>query len=255
MTEWPIVQHWKCCLPQGNGGSNPSLSAKPFPAMKQAAKTGRARAAKDQILRAARELFAEKGFRDTTVREIARRAGVNGAAINYYFASKESLYVAIFEEAFERFRQPFTDMLDGVRDQASWRAALEAWFDFVLGLFLLDTPERSIFRRLVAQERAAPGEATARIVQSVIRPVAAVLRDLLRMSMPDAEPAAFHAAFITTMSQCAVFMHRDPPWDPFVVSARVPRETWVRMLRDEIVANICARRSFVRRAEPVSIFG
>ena len=29
MTEWPIVQHWKCCVPQGTGGSNPPLSAQP----------------------------------------------------------------------------------------------------------------------------------------------------------------------------------------------------------------------------------
>ena len=27
MTEWPIVQHWKCCVPQGTAGSNPALSA------------------------------------------------------------------------------------------------------------------------------------------------------------------------------------------------------------------------------------
>jgi len=209
--------------------------------------SGRARPAEEQILRAARELFAERGFRDTTVREIAKRAGVNGAAINYYFDSKEALYVAVFEEAYERFRQPFTEMLGGVRDQATWRAALEAWFEFVLELFLLDTPERSIFRRLVAQERAAPGAATARIVENVIRPVAGVLRDLVRMSMPDAPPEAVHAAFITTMSQCAVFMHRDPPWDEFEISPDVPREAWIRLVRDEIVANVCARRSFVRR--------
>lgn len=217
--------------------------------MKPPSKPGRARPAKDQILRAAKELFAERGFRDTTVREIAKRAGVNGAAINYYFDSKEALYVAIFEEAFERFREPFSDMLAGVRDQATWRAALESWFSFVLELFLLDTPERSIFRRLVAQERAAPGEATARILENVIRPVAGVLRGLLRMSMPDAAPEAAHAAFITTMSQCAVFMHRDPPWDEFEISPLVSREEWIRLVRDEIVANVCARRSFVRRPD------
>ena len=27
VTEWPIVQHWKCCVPQGTAGSNPALSA------------------------------------------------------------------------------------------------------------------------------------------------------------------------------------------------------------------------------------
>ena len=49
------------------------------------------------------------------------------------------------------------------------------------------------------------------------------------------------------MSQCAVFMHRDPPWDEFEISPDVPREAWIRLVRDEIVANVCARRSFVRR--------
>ena len=127
--------------------------------------SGRAKPAEEQILRAARELFAERGFRDTTVREIAKRAGVNGAAINYYFDSKEALYVAVFEEAYERFRQPFTEMLGGVRDQATWRAALEAWFEFVLELFLLDTPERSIrrasWRTSSARWRACCGTSSA----------------------------------------------------------------------------------------------
>ncbi|MBQ9727007.1 MAG: CerR family C-terminal domain-containing protein [Kiritimatiellae bacterium] len=218
--------------------------------MKPKTKTTRARPAKEQILRVAKELFAERGFRDTTIREIAKRAGVNGAAVNYYFDTKEALYVAIFEEAFERFRDPLSRLPAQVHDQASWRAALEAWFDFVLELFLLDTPERSIFRRLVAQERAAPGAATARILENVIRPVAGILRDLIGMSMPDAPPAAVHAAFITTMSQCAVFMHRDPPWDRFLFAPGVPRETWLRTVRDEIVGNVCARRSFVRRPAP-----
>ena len=42
-----------------------------------------------QILDAAKELFAERGYRDTTVRLIAKKAGVNGASVNYYFRSKE----------------------------------------------------------------------------------------------------------------------------------------------------------------------
>ena len=41
-----------------------------------------------QLLEAAGEVFAEAGFRETTVREICRRAGANVAAINYGIQQK-----------------------------------------------------------------------------------------------------------------------------------------------------------------------
>lgn len=46
---------------------------------------------KERILSAAEELFAEKGFTGTSVRDISKRAKVNIAMINYYFGSKENL--------------------------------------------------------------------------------------------------------------------------------------------------------------------
>lgn len=46
---------------------------------------------KELILKCAYDIFSEKGFLVGTVREIARRADVNIAAINYYFSSKEIL--------------------------------------------------------------------------------------------------------------------------------------------------------------------
>lgn len=50
-----------------------------------------------QIMEVAEELFAENGFRGTSVRDIADKAGVNLAMISYYFGSKEKLLEAIFE--------------------------------------------------------------------------------------------------------------------------------------------------------------
>ena len=200
--------------------------------------------AHDQIMQAARALFAERGFRDTTVRMIAQKARVNGAAVNYYFKSKDALYAAIFDEAFQKFGRPLGDLVGTVRDEASWRAALSTWFEFMLSLFLLDTPERALFRRLVAQERTAPTEFCRRIYDDVFLPVVDVLRVLLRMAMPDVPPVRFHATFILLLGTCACFMHRDPPWDELEIPAGVPREEWVRILRDEMVAQICARHSF-----------
>jgi AcrR family transcriptional regulator len=53
---------------------------------------------REKILTAAKELFQEKGFEPTTVREIATLAGVNVALINYHFGSKEQLLAQMVEE-------------------------------------------------------------------------------------------------------------------------------------------------------------
>jgi AcrR family transcriptional regulator len=52
---------------------------------------------REHILIVAEELFAEKGFDGTSVRDIAQQAGVNLAMISYYFGSKEKLLESLVE--------------------------------------------------------------------------------------------------------------------------------------------------------------
>jgi AcrR family transcriptional regulator len=54
--------------------------------------------AKKHILKKAEDLFFRKGYHSTTIRDIAAEASVNSSMINYYFHSKENLYVSIFEQ-------------------------------------------------------------------------------------------------------------------------------------------------------------
>lgn len=56
---------------------------------------------KDKILEVANELFAKKGYDGTSVREIAKIANVNLAAINYHFDNKENLYWCVFNYNYE----------------------------------------------------------------------------------------------------------------------------------------------------------
>lgn len=51
-----------------------------------------------QILRGAMELFAEKGFRGATTREMAQHLGISEALMFKYFPSKEALYRAIIQK-------------------------------------------------------------------------------------------------------------------------------------------------------------
>src|SRR5437867_10020157 len=53
---------------------------------------------RQQILDASLRLFSERGFARTTVRDIARQAGITDAAIYYHFDSKRELLEALVEE-------------------------------------------------------------------------------------------------------------------------------------------------------------
>jgi AcrR family transcriptional regulator len=50
-----------------------------------------------EILDAARESFASKGFEGTTLRGVARAAGVDPALVHHYFGGKDALFVAAME--------------------------------------------------------------------------------------------------------------------------------------------------------------
>lgn len=52
---------------------------------------------REHIITTAMKLFAEKGFEGTSIRDIASKAEVNIAMVNYYFGSKEKLFEAMVE--------------------------------------------------------------------------------------------------------------------------------------------------------------
>ncbi|UJJ31243.1 TetR/AcrR family transcriptional regulator [Halopseudomonas maritima] len=70
-----------------------------------------------RILDAAEQLFAEKGFAETSLRLITSKAGVNLAAVNYHFGSKKALIQAVFV----RFLDPFVSSLERELDQREQR--------------------------------------------------------------------------------------------------------------------------------------
>ena len=52
---------------------------------------------KDRLLDAAEQLFAERGYDATSMRELTTAAAVNLAAVNYHFGSKRELFAAVFD--------------------------------------------------------------------------------------------------------------------------------------------------------------
>ncbi|MCO4746471.1 MAG: TetR/AcrR family transcriptional regulator [Proteobacteria bacterium] len=68
------------------------------------------------ITEAAVEVFAEKGFHQARVSDIARRAGVADGTIYLYFKNKEDLLLSIFEEKMDELLTGLGEALDGIND-------------------------------------------------------------------------------------------------------------------------------------------
>jgi AcrR family transcriptional regulator len=70
------------------------------------------RDARAQLLAAAAEVFARRGFRDASVDEVAARAGYSKGAVYWHFSGKEDLFFALMEERVDRPTREMIDLLE-----------------------------------------------------------------------------------------------------------------------------------------------
>jgi AcrR family transcriptional regulator len=83
---------------------------------------------RSRLLEAALRLFAEKGYAQTSTREICLAAGVNAAAIHYYFGDKAGLYRAVYLAPIQQLMVAARDIADaGEPFDATMRRTYEAF--------------------------------------------------------------------------------------------------------------------------------
>ena len=74
---------------------------------------------KTRILDAAERLFVEHGFEATSLRQLTTAAGVNLAAVNYHFGSKEELFQAVLTRRLDPMNQERIERLEKLEREAS----------------------------------------------------------------------------------------------------------------------------------------
>ncbi|EFP98548.1 TetR/AcrR family transcriptional regulator [Vibrio caribbeanicus] len=78
---------------------------------------------KEKILDVAEGLFAEHGFKDTSLRTITGKAGVNLASVNYHFGDKKTLVRAVLNRYLEAFMPAVQDALVNLNLNSSYDMA------------------------------------------------------------------------------------------------------------------------------------
>ena len=116
-----------------------------------------------RILDAAEWLFTEQGFEATTLRQITRAAGVNLAAVNYHFGSKEALIREVFRRRLTWLNQQRLRELDRLEAEAGGAPLkpsriLEVFFGVALKMAADTAGGGRTFMRLLGQTYTKPSE-------------------------------------------------------------------------------------------------
>lgn len=162
---------------------------------------------RERLLEAAGEIFAEKGFKGATVRDIIDRAGANLAAVNYYFRDKERLYIEAVKHA--ACCEPEQPHLAWPPDTPP-AAKLRDFIRFQVHKFL-DPSRPAWLARLIMRELTQPSGACAELVREYIEPRSKVLLGILRELMPPDTPQ--RKLFLTAFSivgQCHFYCTHRP---------------------------------------------
>ena len=86
---------------------------------------------RDEILKAAMQLFANHGFHETSMSEVAREARVSKALIFWHFKTKEELFVAVLNRLMEPYFIDFAEEAAAMDERAQIEKLVESYLLFV----------------------------------------------------------------------------------------------------------------------------
>ncbi len=144
---------------------------------------------KERILDAAEELFANRGFAATSLRAITGAAGVNLAAVNYHFGTKEELLCAVVVRRLSPVNETRLALLRTIESQDGCNAAnleeiLRAFIAPVFGL-----SGEGAFPRLMGRLYSEPLEHISELYEEECREVFRCFCDSLGRALPGMDRA------------------------------------------------------------------
>lgn len=179
--------------------------------------------AQERLLEAAMDIFGRDGYEAATTRNIAREAGVNIAAIPYYFSGKEGLYRAVITHIVEMVEAQISSLTEAMSDLTSTGdpgkekafatliELLEKIIDFMVG-----SPQGPRVSRIILREQMYPTAAYELIFKGFMEPVLSSVSTLIIVISGDPSQRTAKLRAMAIIGQILAF--------------RVARETVVRSL-------------------------
>jgi AcrR family transcriptional regulator len=146
---------------------------------------------KEKILDAAEELFSDNGFAATSIRAITTRAGVNLAALNYHFGSKDALIDAVFERRIGALNLERICLLDEVESKGamSLEEVLRAFLSPPIRLAGDPARGGKVFMRLMGRAHTEPGDFFKEVIAKQFEEIFLRFGAAFRRVLPGLSPA------------------------------------------------------------------
>lgn len=184
--------------------------------------------ARQAILKAALQEFAQEGASGARIDHIARAAGVNKALLYYYFQDKEQLYGAVLDQVFSGLAERINEVLDrDLPPREKVLAYAAAHFDYIAA--------SPLNPRLVQREMMRAGRKGSphirNIAERYLRPMQGRLMELFRAGMESGDfrrvdPAHFVFSIVAmnvfyfSSAPVLALMTQSDPLAPEAVAAR-----------------------------------
>jgi len=174
------------------------------PVAKRRAPRPDGQATRDHLVETAGLVIAERGYADSTGKEICQRAGVPLASINYHFGGRDGLYEAVLIAAHQQLvaLDDLVTMVEGIDDPA------ERLRTVLIHLVRLTTrPAAPWGLRVLLREVLAPSAALSALIEKAVRPKAMFLRGLVAgvMKLPPEHPSV-QRGLVFTILPCLTLM-------------------------------------------------
>ncbi|WP_319407858.1 CerR family C-terminal domain-containing protein [uncultured Desulfosarcina sp.] len=155
-----------------------------------------------RLLRAACEVFAQHGYRQTRVADICHRAGANVASVNYYFRDKKSLYKEAWRHTLQHFNESIFSKSDADSDQERLRAHIRT----LIRNFAADG-DLGRFSRLYLMEMVHPTGLIQDAWHDTIEPNRRKLHLIIRGILgADADDLDVRFCELSIVNQCRMFV-------------------------------------------------
>ena len=177
---------------------------------------------KDQIIDKAIELFGNKGFDNTTIRELSHEAGINIAMINYYFGSKEKLFAAMVERKAVYMKGKLEELLSS-QDLEPMEKVHKVIEEYVNRSFSHPAYHRILYREMMLNMRPDMHKAITDIFAANTQKFRQILEEGIKKKVfKKVDPELTMASMIGTINQvmlsgplCCMLINKEASYDPY----------------------------------------